>query len=264
MLPDGNYTLEAVSQGQPGATGFLNFSVGPGSNDGPVLNLIPNTALNVAVKEEFNSGQSVFMEDRAQPDGRVEGVGRRQVNVQVMLMPMEEFGSGEARMSEPGEGTEEHALVVQNVRPGRYRVRVQPGAGYAASIVSGGTDLLRQPLVVGLGGWSSPIEVTLRDDGAEVDGKVEDETQDYVYFVPLGGGPGQFRQTVSAPDGSFGLAQLPPGTYRVLAFDRQQEDLAYTDAEALRKLESKGQVIRVDAGQKEHLRLRTIRGGDSP
>src|SRR4029077_8201839 len=85
----------------------------------------------------------------------------------------------------------------------------------------------------------------------------------YVYFVPLGGGPGKFRQTVSATDGSFGLAQLPPGTYRVLAFDRQQDDMAYTDAEALRKLESKGQVIQVDAGQKEHLRLRTIRGGDS-
>jgi len=263
MLPDGNYTLEAVSQGQPGSTGFLNFSVGPGSSDGPVLNLIPNTALTVAVKEEFNSGQSVFMEERALPDGRAESVGRRRVNVQVMLMPIEEFGSGETRMSEPGEGTEEHALVVQNVRPGRYRVRVQAGAGYAASIMSGGTDLLRQPLVVGLGGWGSPIEVTLRDDGAEVDGKVEDESQDYVYFVPLSGGPGQFRQTVSAPDGSFGLAQVPPGTYRVLAFDRQQDDLAYTDAEALRKLESKGQVIQVDAGQKEHLRLRTIREGDS-
>src|SRR4029077_5685593 len=92
-------------------------------------------------------------------------------NVQVMLMPIEEFGSGETRMSEPGEGTEEHALGLQNAPRGRYRVRVQARSGYAASIMSGGTDLLRQPLVVGLGGWSSPIEVTLRDDGAEGGGK---------------------------------------------------------------------------------------------
>jgi hypothetical protein len=180
-----------------------------------------------------------------------------------MLMPVEEFGTGEMRVSEPWEGNVEHTLVVKNVRPGRYRVRVQGGAGYAASIQSGGIDLLRQPLVMGLGGASSTIEVTLRDDGAEVEGKIEEKTQSFVYFVQLGGGPGQFHQAVTTPDGSFGLAQLPPGTYRVLAFDHQQDDLAYADAEAMRKLESKGQVIQLEAGQKEHLRLRIIRGGDA-
>jgi hypothetical protein len=114
-----------------------------------------------------------------------------------------------------------------------------------------------------MGGSSSPIEATLRDDGAEVEGKIEEKIQSFVYFVPLGGGPGQLHQAMTTPDGSFGLAQLPPGTYRVLAFDRQQDDLAYADAEAMRKLESKGQVIQLDAGQKEHLRLRIIQGGDA-
>ena len=263
MLPDGSYTLEAVSQGQPGATGLLNFSVGPGLSDGPVVNLVPNTSLAVEVKEEFNSSQSVFVEDTARPGGPSEGAGRRRANVQVMLMPVEEFGSGEMRVSEPWEGSAGHTLVVKNVRPGRYRVRVQTGAGYAASVQSGGIDLLRQPLVMGMGGSSAPIEITLRDDGAEVEGKIEDKTQSFVYFVSLGGGPGQFHLAVTAPDGSFGLAQLPPGTYRVLAFDRQQEDLAYADAEAMRKLESKGEVIQLEAGQKEHLRLRIIQGGDA-
>ena len=263
MLPDGNYTLEALSQGQPGSTGFLNFSVGPGSSEGPVLNLVPNTALAVTVKEEFNSSQSVFVEDTPPPGGPSEGAGRRRANVQVMLMPVEEFGSGEMRASEPWEGSVEHTLVVKNVRPGRYRVRVQTGAGYAASIQSGGIDLLRQPLVMGMGGASSAIEVTLRDDGAEIEGKIDEKTQSFVYFVPLGEGPGQLHQAMTTPDGSFGLAQLPPGTYRVLAFDRQQDDLAYADAEAMRNLESKGQVVQLEAGQKEHLRLRIIRGGDA-
>jgi len=263
MLPDGNYTLEAVSRGQPGATGFLNFSVGAGSSDAPPVNLVPNTSLTVAVKEEFNSSQSVFVEETGPPGSPSEGAGRRRANVQVMLMPVEEFGSGEMRVSEPREGIVEHSLVIKNVQPGRYRVRVQNVPGYAASIRSGGMDVLRQQLVVGMGGASAPIEVTLRDDGAEVEGKIEDETQGFVYFLPLGGGPGQFRQTTSAPDGSFGLAQLPPGSYRVLAFERQQDDLAYADAEAMRKLESKGQLIQLDAGQKEHLHLRIVRGSDS-
>jgi hypothetical protein len=128
-----------------------------------------------------------------------------------------------------------------------------------------------------LGGADSPIEVTLRDDGVEVRGTVEDatktnrrpdqrqefSTQYYVYFVPVGGSTGQFRQTMGGPDGSFTQVQLPPGAYRVLAFDRAQEDLAYANEEALRKFDSKAQVIHVTAGQKERLRLKVIPGSDS-
>jgi hypothetical protein len=176
------------------------------------------------------------------------------------------------------EGVREHALVIPNVSPGRYRVRVEPGVGFAASAQSGGTDLLRQPFVVGIGGASSPIEVTLRDDGGEVTGTVEDpakadrrsgqgydfSAQYYVYFVPVAESAGQFRQTIGGPDGSFRQAQLPPGAYRVLAFDRAQEDLGYASEEALRKFDSRAQVIHVNAGQKTQLRLKLIPGGDSP
>jgi hypothetical protein len=194
-----------------------------------------------------------------------------------MLMPLEEFGSNEGGISQPMEGSRERSLVIPNVRPGHYRLRVESGVGFAASVLSGGTDLLRQPFVVGLGGADSPIEVTLRDDGVEVTGTVEDatktnrrpdqsqdfSTQYYVYFVPVGGSAGQFRQTMGGPDGSFTQEQLPPGAYRVLAFDRAQEDLAYANEEALRKFESNAQVIRFTAGQKERLRLTVIPGSDS-
>jgi len=194
-----------------------------------------------------------------------------------MLMPLAEFGSNEGGISQPVEGSREHSLVIPNVRPGHYRLRVESGVGFAASVLSGGTDLLRQPLVVGLGGADSPIEVTLRDDGAEVTGTVEDATktdrrpdqsqdfttQYHVYFVPVRESAGQFRQMVGGPDGSFTQEQLPPGAYRVLAFDRVQEDLAYANEEALRKFESKAQVVHVTAAQKERLRLRIIQGSDS-
>jgi hypothetical protein len=261
-LPDGNYTLQANTQGQPGSTGFLNFSVRGGPLEAPAINLVPNMSLTVTLREEFKSGQSVFVEgvnDEMTP----KAAPQRRSNVQVMLMAIEEFGSAETALSEPIQGTEEHALVIPNVRPGRYRVHLQTAMGYAASIVSGGSNLLRQPLVIGLGGASSPIEITLRDDGAEVDGKVEDATEGHIYFLPVGEGSGEFREATSTLDGSFTLAQLTPGTYRVLAFDSPQNDLAYADAEAMRKLESKGQVIYLEAGRKEHLRLKIISGGDS-
>ena len=122
---------------------------------------------------------------------------------------------------------------------------------------------MHEALVVGPGGLSSPIEVTLRDDGAEVNGKSEGASQYYVFFLPVGEGSGQYRATASNPDGSFTVEQLPPGTYHVLAFDSEQEDLAYTNQEALRNFESQGQIIHVTAGQKEHLRLKIITRGET-
>ena len=194
-LPDGNYTLEADTQGRPGSTGFLNFSVRGGPREGPTLNLFPNSSLAVTVREEFKSGRSVFEEGSAAPnDGTSNTTPGRPVNVQVTLMSVEEFGSAETPRSEPAQDTQEHALVIPNVRPGRYRVHVQTATGFAASIVSGGTDLLRQPLVIGLGGSSSLIEIKLRDDGAEVDGKVEEATEGHIYFLPVGEGSGEFRE----------------------------------------------------------------------
>src|SRR6266478_5310207 len=276
LLPDGNYTLQANVQGPSGSTGILNFSVRGAPIEGPAVNVIPNASLTVNVREEFSSGQSVFDEAPEEPpQGTLNKL--RRINLQVLLMPLEDFGSAQGGVSQPMEGVREHTLVIPNVSPGRYRVRVEPGVGFAASVLSGGTDLLRQSLVVSLGGAGSPIEVTLRDDGAEVTGTVEDpaktdrkprqtfdfSTQYHVFFVPVGESAGQFRQTIGGPDGSFTQEQLPPGAYRVLAFDRAQEDLAYANEEALRKFDSKAQVIHVTAGQKERLRLKVIPGSDS-
>ncbi len=276
-LPDGNYTLQASAQSEPGSTGILNFSVRGAPLDGPAVNLIPNASLTVNVREEFSSRRSGFDEGPENPaHGTLSSDSLRRVNVQVSLTPIEEFDSSEGGRSQPLEDLREHSLVIHNVRPGRYRLHVDSGVGFAASVLSGGTDLLRQPLIVSMGGSNSPIELILRDDGAKVTGTIEDATkanrkpdqsddsrpQYFVYFVPVGGSTGQFRQTISGPDGAFTQEQLPPGTYRVLAFDRAQDYLAYASEEALRKFESQAQLIHVTAAQKEHLRLKILQGSD--
>ena len=69
---------------------------------------------------------------------------------------------------------------------------------------------------------------------------------------------GQFRVAWVSSDGKFQLQQLPPGVYRGLAFDRQQPELEYESEKAMNQDESATQVIRVVAGQKEHLRLPVI------
>jgi hypothetical protein len=169
-------------------------------------------------------------------------------------------------------------------------VRVNSSRGYPASIRSGNLDVQHQPLVVGAGGTASPIEITMRDDTAEISGTVEGITPPaqrpvissganlasgdargwtsyaplggqaaaHIYCIPLADSSGQLTEIWVSPDGSFVSQGLPPGAYRMLAFDREQHELEYRNPESLRPYDSKGPVVRVVGGQKEHVQLQLI------
>jgi hypothetical protein len=136
-----------------------------------------------------------------------------------------------------------------------------------AAIRCGEQDLLESALVIGGGAAVPPVEVTLRNDGAEIDGSIVGMTASpnpaipagvgptaaaFVYIVPVRGG-GQVTPLVTQPNGDFGIQQLAPGTYRVLAFDRPRNDLEFSDEEAMRKFDP--QVVTVLPGQKEKVRV---------
>jgi hypothetical protein len=255
-------------------TGMLNITVSGAALSGPAVTLLPNSSITVSVKEEFQHIETV-------PQGTmtIGGVrpvpenGRRPNYLQVMLLADQEFGFASSVSLRPPTGPEDDSLIIENVRPGRYGVRVNTSIGFVSSITSGGTDLQRQPLVVGFGGSTPPIEITVRDDGVEVEGAIEGPTATEahrvgfnspgqspgnVYFVPVADSGGQFTVAWVSPDGKFQLQQLPPGVYRVLAFDRQQPDLEYASDEVMGQYDSKAKVIRLVSGQKEHLRLPLI------
>ena len=174
MLPDGNYTVEATALGgQDQSTGILNFTVRGRPLEGTALTLVPDASVTVNVHEVFQTEPSNF--GNGEEATHTMAGGRVMLNVHVNLEPIgdsERMGSTEAF---PAEGSDGHLLAIKNVAPGQYRVRVMPGRGYVASIESGGVDLLRQPLAVGLGGAAAPIEITLRDDGGEVNVSLENQ-----------------------------------------------------------------------------------------
>ena len=273
-LPDGTYTVEVTTYGPSAMAGMLNITVRGAALSGPAVTLLPNSSITVSVKEEFQrtdtvpQGTTIFGGLRPVPEN-----GRRPNYLQVTLVPAEEFGFAPGASLRPPTGPEDDSLVIENVHPGRYRVHVNTSIGFVSSITSGGTDLQRQPLVVGLGGATPPIEITVRDDGAQVEGTIEGTTSTEVrragfnspgqllgnvYFVPMADSGGQFSEAWVSQDGKFQLQQLPPGAYRVLAFDRQQPDLEYASDEVMGQYDSKTKVIRVVSGQKEHLRLPLI------
>jgi hypothetical protein len=285
MLPNGTYTVEVTSFRPNGASGSQTFTVKGTPVEGPAIVLAPNGLIAVNVKEEFTTtGHGGIAADDSGPvSGRtsVWNGPRRYLNV--TLDSADDFGGGRSVSLRNPTGAQDDALVIEGAPAGRYWVRVQSSRGYPASIRSGNLDLQRQPLVVGVGGAASPIEITMRDDTAEISGRVEGitpppqnllgdgsgpggsapggggpgggrvQTRAHIYCLPLPDSSGQFTELSSRPDGTFDSGALAPGAYRILAFDRTQAEFEYRNPEAMQRYESKGSVVRLAGGQKEHV-----------
>jgi hypothetical protein len=261
-LPDGNYTIEASAQGKEGMTGVLDFSVKGAAVEGPTLILVPDATVSVKVQEEFQSSQSNFTTLEVTPENRRP---TRISNVHVTLTGIDElqpFQRGAS--SQLLEGSQEQELTIPNVEPGQYVVDVASGMGYVASVQSGGKDLMLQPLVVGAGGSVPPIEVVLRDDGARIDGSLEERSGEgddegaVVYLVPTGGTGGQLRQT-GAWQHRFEMQQLSPGDYVLVAFPEQRENLPYRNEDAVNRLLSEGgKMVHLEAGQTLSVKVQVI------
>jgi hypothetical protein len=270
MLPSGTYTVEAaVQQVPPTADGIVNITL----KDAPVTHasmaVLPCGPIPVNIKDDRSEKGPQFF-------GEVKyGRASRRAIADVNLTPADDFEWMGVSLRQPRKPNDDE-LVLDNVRPGRYWLNVMPYFGYVASAFAGSVDLLRQPLVVGLGSASLPIEISVRDDGATIEGTVEgmpaapfsqrmlspglsgNPLFAYVYCIPLPDSSGRFMEAGISVEGTFQFKQLPPGAYRVLAFDHQQSDLEYRNAEAMSVYESKGPVVRLGTGQTEQVRVTLI------
>jgi hypothetical protein len=268
-LPSGAYHVSAAVYGAKQAFGATELTVAGAPADGTPLALVPATTLPVIVREEFTSGHAgdIAASAASGPPGftaQADGDGGETApTLPVTLSLQPESGGFQApNIRAPGAG---HAgdLVLENVRPGRFRVTATALHGYVASLTSGGVDLLREPLVIGPGGSSAPIEVTLRDDPGTLEVTVPRahaaptvfQAGDLLVAVPLEGGGGQPLQGFGDLDGKFTL-QAPPGRYLLLAFSAEDQargqNLEYQNEEAMARYKSKGTIVTVAPREQVH------------
>lgn len=273
LLPKGNYTVEAGTYGPNAVSGTLNINVTGPLIEGAAMVLAPKSSIALDVKEEFNdtswSGSGTWGDGK-----RTFALHGPRLYLHANVESTDDLAQARGASIRPPTGPDDNSLVLENLEPGKYWLRLDTSRGYVASATMGTTDLLRQPFTVG-SGPSEPIEVKLRDDTAELDGSVtsiavrssvlgEDTASEgsgesvWVECVPLPGSSGQFVQFAVFPDGKFTNSTMAPGDYRVLAFAGRPPNLPYRDPEAMKAYETKGPVIHLAAGQKATVQVSTI------
>jgi hypothetical protein len=276
-LPNGTFVLDAFSYGPTPMGGSTTITIQGAPVSGEML-LIPGRSIAVNVKEEFTSSAPNSGNPSPAARGRSALRGPRSY-LDVSLVPSDDFVEIPNPSLRSSQNAVDAQLALEGVQPGRYWVRANTSRGYVASMSSGGVDLRHAPLVVGHGGVASAIDVTLRDDAAQLDGSVDLQGESdvpgsedtnkpatmqsaFVYCIPVDDSAGAFTEWVTSEEGKFFPAPMAPGLYRLLAFRQKQTDLEYENADQMRAYDGKGQVVRLSPGQTEHVRLQLIEGGE--
>jgi len=165
---------------------------------------------------------------------------------QVELSPIDTVPQMSFRQGPP---TDNSYLSIRGVSPGKYWVRAVPQfGGYVQSLRSGGVDLLVDPLVVPESGLVPAIEVTLRHDVGELIVRVRTAPpgkEIQVVALPdlVTRVESRMSQSGSGPD--FHLPGLPPGAYRIFAFD-PNDGLEVSNPEVLAGYSSQASSITVE------------------
>jgi hypothetical protein len=273
-LPNGSYTVRMTLLGPEAMGGTVDFTVAGAAVVGPALAMAPGRSIAVNLREEFQHDARAFNGNGPAPDGTGSVTLGARDYLSLTLEPEDPFASGGAVGLKNRNAGSDDPLATESVLPGSYRVHASTGIGYVAAIRSGGTDLMKQPLQVPAGSDVPAIEVTLRDNGAEVYGTVEQSPQNPSTAVTstqgagLGLGATSLVCLVSAedftantqtvwvePDGRFAMHQIAPGAYYLFAVAHTTSYRRPCGSDDWRKEnESKLLSVNLEAGQRAELR----------
>jgi hypothetical protein len=274
-LPNGRYYAQVNQRGGQQEFGRVEFTVAGRAVSGLSMTLFPLQPVMVHVRKEFTvAGQ----------DGGFTGGGDQQsAGLNLTLRSAEAFESnGMGGNLRHPEGSADPSLFELNaVTPGRYWVSTTAYQGYVSSISSGGVDLMREPLTIGEGNSTAPIEVVLRNDAGTITGQLTPGSG--TDEAASGGGaeaPGELKQamisavplfpsseqvhatTVANGSGEFSIGNLTPGSYRVFALD-QSVDVGAMLPEERQRYMNGGTTVKVDAGGTANVQLQVISVADA-
>jgi Carboxypeptidase regulatory-like domain len=262
-VPNGSWTLTARGFGATMRFGRTDFQVA-GAPVPLAVTVAPMPPIPVTLHRDFTSSSD------GSPFSNQWGWSN------LALLPADDFAdNGVIRSFHSEDGNDGSHYEIDISQPGKFWANTtNPGSVYVASVTSGGSDLATTPLTVTPGSPPAPIEITLRNDPGTIAGKVDsatpgaaggpgEEPQIWVYAIPLFPTTGHLPETVLRNNNPFTIANLAPGSYRVIACDAPQE-IDYHSQEGLAAWSGKGQVVTVDPNGTANVELTVIHGDASP
>ncbi len=247
-LPQGRYTLVARNGG-PGAVSQAEAAVTVPDHDisGVVFRFAQVPAIPVEIQVDEDS-----IADAAQVPSSASQLSLTLQNDQQDLL----VNDSTIRLTSLGGQT--YGFVAS---PGSYRVLARgSGNWYVKSVAAGTSDLLQDGLTVAAGSSGMTIRVTLSDQMGSVQGGVKlngTPCACWVYLVATRPSAQPVISMRSNADGGYSNSRVPPGSYRVVAFERRHS-FNYADPASLSAFAAHVGSVTVTAAEKASLDLDAI------
>jgi hypothetical protein len=165
-----------------------------------------------------------------------------------------------------GKEVKDQLARIEDIPPGTYSVEAQlHHPGYIAALRCGTLDLLREDLLIAPSSTPPPIEVTIRDDPAQLQVTLIDAAQspnpgiilyseDFPRFSFL---------MQPAGDGQFQLGNLPPGRYAIVALPNASE-LEFREPTVMRPYLTHATAITLSPSSNSTARVQLQKPQDQP
>ncbi|HEV2197371.1 MAG TPA: carboxypeptidase-like regulatory domain-containing protein [Candidatus Acidoferrum sp.] len=218
-VPAGPYMLRVTANRRPALRNTASGLLAPADEERPP----PTAALPLQVHDDLSglvvvlgTGTSIGVQLRDETSGSIQANGLHQVLLK--MTPQEFSGFQTAIMVPPSPGDRRASTRFEGLAPDAYTVEAIPrGPWYISSLRCGSEDLLRDDLTVSGGGALPPIEVTLRDDGAQLTVKVVNNGQPVEAGVLLFSPDYPRRSQFFGSSSSISVGNLAPGRYYIIA-----------------------------------------------
>jgi hypothetical protein len=165
-----------------------------------------------------------------------------------------------------GKDGKDRPARIDDIPPGTYSVEAQlHHPGYIAALRCGTLDLLREDLVIPPGSTPPPIEVTLRDDPAQLQVTLIEAAQSPGAGIILYSEDFPRFSFLMQPAGNdqFQLNDLPPGRYAIVALPNASE-LEFRDPAVIRPYLTHAAAITLSPSSKSSARVELQKPQDQP
>jgi hypothetical protein len=158
-------------------------------------------------------------------------------------------------------------FVLNGAAPGSYVLEMSglPQDLYLKAARFGENDVLEKPLTLGTPDDPKSLQILLGSDGGHLQAaayNVKNEAQTEAQFVLVPDTPRRqrrelYRLGVSGEDGSAILHGIPPGTYKLFAWERLETN-AYLNPDFLQTYETLGIPVKITGGDNKPVAVRLI------